>query len=176
MDEWEQLQEKLEKLTSPIGRLVIEFASLEELLNSMLIETISGHDEDLGLIIIKDMGYSAKTKLFSNLNKFKIASMCDSLKPLIKEFKAIIKDLEKAGQMRNEIVHAAWYELNPSDSKVKVKTKVKKGFPSHIQKPLTINEIDDTTKFINKLEGQLDDFWERQSELLYTGLYNQGGQ
>ncbi len=168
MDEWQLLQDKLAKLSSPIGRLIIEFASLEELLNSMLIETINEHDEDLGLIIITDMPYSAKTKLLFNLN-IRILDMCDFLNPLIKEFKTIIKGLEKAGQMRNEIVHAAWYELNPSDSKVKTKTKVKKGFPSHTQKRLTITKIDDATKFINKLEEQLEDFWERQGGLLDAG-------
>ena len=161
MDEWEQLQNKLEELSPYIGRLVIEFTALEETLNSMLVETINEHDEDSGWVIIARMSYTTKTNLFYDLNR-RILEFCNAPIDFIIEFDTVIEDIRKAGRIRNEIIHAAWYELNPSDSKVKTRTQVKKGELSHIQKQLTTTEIEDAINFINNVEDHLDNFWEKR--------------
>ena len=89
------LEAKLAEIAPYIGRLVIAFTSLEELVNLLLVDTLNEHDCDIGWIIIANMTYSAKIELLAKLNN-RMYILCD--KPVLAEkLNVILQDLKEAG-------------------------------------------------------------------------------
>jgi hypothetical protein len=118
--EWDEVQEQLEFFAPSIGKLIISYNSLEETVNSLLVEHIS-HDPGMGYLVISEMSFYKKVELLRNVYR-RIASMC-RLPISSPKIEPLFTRIFDANTTRNGIVHAAWEELNKK-SEVRVKTFV----------------------------------------------------
>lgn len=93
-----------------IGEIISLFNSLENLINDSLIEYINEDFDAIGWIVISELPFSAKLKLWKRLLQFILSfeknnTLKDELK---KECSKLSNDIEKLMEIRNKVAHADW--------------------------------------------------------------------
>jgi len=152
-----ELEKQLDLYAPSIGRLVMSFNSLEETVNSCLVEEVRNHDDGIGNIIISKMSYSAKVDLLKSLYTY-IIHMCGS-KRFLARLEPLFQGLVESGTDRNSILHGAWDELN-KNSEIKFKTIVHPDGPKHKYRKVTVEMIDKMSQDFYDLSEKLFEFHE----------------
>lgn len=167
MDEFEIVNKELNKLAPYIGRLVIAFTSLEELLTMILCELIHDHDEGLGLIVTSNYNYSGKVELFNKLLTRELIAL--EKEEYLKELGELVENLKQAGEKRNNAIHGAWHGIDIKRKKIRTKLdkkSMKEIEPRYKEMSISKKDLREIENFIEDLESGLDDFWERRAEWL----------
>lgn len=109
-----------------IGELISLFNSLDNSLNECLIDFINNENVDIGLIVISDLSFSNKMRIWKKLVMWYLSKIKNkSLQThLIKKLEEIYKELADKASIRNTIGHADWENMN---EKLFVKSKTKSG-------------------------------------------------
>jgi hypothetical protein len=117
LDDEEELYRVLEAAAPHIGRIIIEFNSLEDSVSFCIKELVShseGGDEQV-YVFLAEMGYSSKVTALVNLYGQLVNSchlgLSDSLVSLESQ-------LRKAAKHRNQYAHANWAEISRSNRKL----------------------------------------------------------
>lgn len=94
-----------------IGEVISALNSIEDVLNEFIIDLID-IDNDKGWVIISDLPYSGKIKLWKRLIQYTlhIIEVKDKAE-ILTEVKSLVNDLTKVGEMRNKVAHANWESL-----------------------------------------------------------------
>ncbi|MHB1142757.1 MAG: hypothetical protein ACYC1T_13510 [Sulfuricaulis sp.] len=123
LDDEEELHRVLEAAAPFIGRIVIEFNSLEDSLSFCIKELVShseGGDEQI-YVFLAEMGYSSKVTALVNLYGQLISYCHLDLSEKLNNLEALLRD---AAKYRNQYAHANWVEISKSNY---VLTKVRAG-------------------------------------------------
>ena len=128
LDEFEdsdELEDRLDDISYYIGRIIIEFNSLESTIEYLISEqlTHAGDQDDRTYVFLAEMMYKGKARALVNLYG-QIIEYGD-VKINQKDLTVIEKRLDEAARIRNEYAHAHWQELNPKGY-VRVKTQASK--------------------------------------------------
>jgi len=111
-DSEEDLTVALDKISSSIGWIVIEFNSLEESVGFCIKELVSSSEggDSLVYALISNMGFTAKANALMNLYGQTI-ERCDFL-DLRESVKALDSKLNEAARRRNSYAHADWIGMS----------------------------------------------------------------
>ena len=99
-----------------LGRFIVEFQSIEALLNEVLA-LISNSDHEAVYILANDLEYSRRLKTADVLFARFVGLKCAGDEATQKEFHDVMVDLRKLGERRNELVHSRysdWYDIHGS--------------------------------------------------------------
>ncbi len=150
-------EEFLEKTAPLIGYIVHSFNSLEQLLNDTICQLFHDDMDFMGLIVIHKLNYSAKVDLFKRF-LIEQQTMMGMELPV---FDSLVKNLEKAGELRNQVIHADWESAHADGYTLcKLVINTKNGFQQeYIQfTPEALEEIlqliDETYSMFEKYEEE----------------------
>jgi hypothetical protein len=148
--------------TAPlIGYVVHRFNALEELLNSAICELFFDDSDRLGLLVIYRMNYAAKVELFERL----LLDQQNSIGKTMASFKQFIGDLQKAGRLRNTVVHADW-ESAHDDGYALCRLKLNSKGLQHEYVQFTPQSLQDILTLIDQTIEMFDTYEEEHSDLL----------
>jgi hypothetical protein len=134
-----------------VGEVISLFNSLENELNEHLVDYINDEIEDIGWIVICELDFSSKLKLWKRILSY-ILSTEENIKlktDLTNKMLSLHKDIINMMEIRNKIAHADWDNMSEKFF-VKVDTKLEKDGIRH--KYLTINE-EEFEKIISEFEN-----------------------
>ncbi len=129
----------MDTLTSSIGKICLNFSTIELLLSAFVTRFISD-DPKIGAILTSEMSYQNNLKAFASLVKYKITD-----EHLQNDFSFIIRKLNEIEQKRNEILHSVYALKNPTSEqifRIKISSKQGKGL-------LTTEELVNSKYFDN---------------------------
>lgn len=111
-DSEEELTAALEKISSSIGWIVIEFNSLEDSVGFCIKELVSNSEggDSLVYTLIANMGFTAKANALMNLYGETI-ERC-GFRDLRESLKALDTQLQEAARRRNCYAHADWIGIS----------------------------------------------------------------
>ncbi|MFH1997721.1 MAG: hypothetical protein ABII94_03450 [Patescibacteria group bacterium] len=151
----------LEKTAPLIGYIVHRFNTLEETLNDAICDIFHDDCHTTGLLVICKMNYSQKVDLFKRIWQ----THQNLIQKKLPVFEELTNNLTKAGELRNQVVHADW-ESAYDDGYTRCKLKVNaKGMQhEYIQfSPEALEEIleliDKTYDLFDQYEDELQSFW-----------------
>ena len=159
--ELKKLEKHLDAIAPAIGYLVFSFNSLENTLDTILIEFISDDVEEVGAAVIDGMTFHSKVNLLGKLYHVMLAALEDDV--FGERLKDLLSSLDQAAEMRNSVVHAAWLEYNTATRTVRTKRKVTKRGLEVLEKPLSKKDIKKCQGFIESVEYKLTKFQEEMN-------------
>ncbi len=154
-------EEFLDKTAPLIGYIVHSFNTLEQLLNNALCDLFHDDMHDLGLIVICKMNYSAKVDLFKRF-LIRHEEMLGEKMPI---FEKLINNLVKAGELRNQVIHADWESAHDNGyTFTKFIVKKKSGIQNEYVQ-FTPEALEEILQFIDETYGEFDDYEEEIAEI-----------
>lgn len=141
-----------------IGELISIFNGIENDLNDSLITLINNEKDELGWILISELPYSSKVKIWTKIIELYINDIekdrNKNLQKIREDFNSFEKKLVELGEERNAVAHADWDFMN-ENLYVKTKTKSSKKGIEHFHIKLNKEEFD---KLIGKFDNFSSDF------------------
>lgn len=160
-------EEFLEKTAPLIGYIVHSFNTLEELLNEAICQLINDRSDTFGLLVIYKMNYSAKVVLFK---RFLIEQQtCFEKKLPI--FDKLFTNLTKAGNLRNQVIHADW-ESAHDDGYTLCKLKINSKGIQHEYIQFSPKSLGKIQKLIDETCEMFDRYEEEQEEMYQQDIRN----
>lgn len=158
----EKAEEYIENVIPFIGLIIMYFNSLESSLDSILCENFTDRTDSTGLIVLNQMGFSAKIDL---LKRF-----CDnfqfSLDKELEGYEELINDLRESARLRNLVAHANWESTNEEGyAFFRLKMSKKGMHQEYVQ--FTEESLQKIIELILKTRSDLYDFWEHRNDVLY---------
>lgn len=166
LDDEEQLDKLLELASSYIGRIIIEFNSLEDSISFCIKELVSeseSRDEQI-YVFLSEMGYSSKVTALINLYGQYIQYI---ELDLTERFTNLEKNLRDAAKYRNQYAHANWAEISESNY-VLTKTKAKKQGVFHTYRKFDESQMKNDLATIRAAHASLEFFDEEFNEKLHS--------
>lgn len=147
----------LEETAPLIGYIVYSFNSLEDSLNSAICKLFFDDSDTLGLLVIYRLNYAAKVDLFKRML---FERTCWA--PQKTAIQKLFENLEKAGELRNKVVHADWesaYDDGYTLCKLKINSKgIKHEYvqftPESLEKILQL--IDETAEMLDNYNEEIN--------------------
>ena len=155
-------EEFLEKTASLIGYIVHRFNTLDDLLNSAICELLFDDCDTIGLQVIYRRTYADKVDLFKRIL---IEHQCQLSKKL-PVFKQLISNLNKAGKLRNQVVHAEW-ETAHEDGYTLCKLKINRNGIQHEYVQFTPESLKSILEFIDNTCDMFDQYEEQKEEFYH---------
>lgn len=130
-----------------IGRISINFSVLEETLSKCIIK-ILGHTDDIGNILTSELSFRNKTALFCSLYlKLRDKYEFNEFKNFeLEHFKLLVKALNKAEDLRNQVIHSSFGTGLSNGNKKIIRTKITSKQKTGLK---IINEETDVIKLFN---------------------------
>ncbi len=156
-DSEEELTTALEKVSSAIGWIVIEFNSLEDSVGFCIKEIVSSSEaaDSLVYALIANMRFTAKANALVNLYG-ELLERCD-LHDLREPLKALDVRLKEAARRRNRYVHADWQGLSKQHLAAVKITANRKGV-RQLYRTFSPKEMDEDLHYIRETTGALKQF------------------
>lgn len=156
----EKAEEYLKDAVPLIGAVVVYFNSLEALLDMVLCETFSDRTDSTGLIVLTNMGYSAKLNLFKRF--------CDDFHTAtgheIDGYAHVIGELRECAKLRNHVVHANW-EQTDEQGYTYVRLKVSKSGMQQEYAQFSKESLEALVTRIENAMEKLGEYWDRRQAL-----------
>lgn len=162
----EEFEKILDMVSIYIGRIVIEFNSLEESIEFCTKELVSSSEtgDDQVYVFLAEMSFSSKVTALMNL----YGQIIDFSKP--NDLDEVLADLDlklrESARRRNQYVHGGWSGIS-NKNYVRVKTKAKKSGFFHIYRQFDETEIIADLEFIQDAHEMLEKFDSEINALLY---------
>lgn len=94
----------LEKISTHLGHVIIEFNLLEERLTAFICQLIVNDMDAIGLIITKNLNFSGKIDLLDRYTLY----LQEVLEKNLTMHDQLIEKLKESSRLRNMVVHADW--------------------------------------------------------------------
>lgn len=143
-----------------IGQIVMYFNALEKDLDSLIYESFSDRSDQLGIIVIGGMNYSAKIDLFKRYSDL----LHITLQGSYEKYDSLIKDLRECGRLRNITVHADWSNTD-LEGYTYLGVKVTKEGINQEYIQFSIDSLNDILTLIHHTRFKLNDYWEARGIL-----------
>lgn len=156
LDNDEELYEVLEAAAPHIGRIVIEFNSLEDSI-SFCIKELASHSEggdDQIYVFLAEMGYSSKVTVLVNLYGQLINYCHLGLSEPLNNLENLLRD---AAKYRNQYAHANWAEISRSNY-VLTKVKASKSGVFHAYRRFDKEQMEKDLSMIKAAHAALEFF------------------
>jgi len=150
----------LEKTAPLIGYIVHSFNTLEELLNSAICQLFHDDADSTGLLVIYKMNYAAKVDLFKRI----LVTQQTAFGIKLPIFEKLFKNLTKAGELRNKVIHADW-ESAHDDGYTLCKLKINSKGIQHEYIQFTPEALEKILQLIDETCEMFDTYEEEQEEL-----------
>ena len=162
----EELESRLDDIAYFIGRIIIEFNSLESTLEYLIAEqlTHAGNQDDRTYVFLAEMMFQGKAKALINLYGQIIEY--GTIKINHEDLSIIQKRLDEASRIRNEYAHANWQELNPKGY-VCVKTQASKKGIFQKYRLFDIDQMKKDLYYVMESPSIIGDFDEKIMAQLY---------
>lgn len=160
-DDMEKQEEYLEAALPLVGQIVMYFNTLEKELDKVIYESFSDRSDQLGIIIIHNMNYSAKVDLFKRHSEQFHLMYGET----ISVFDGLIKDLKECGRLRNITVHADW-ENTDTDGYTYLGIKINNNGISQEYIQFSLESLNNILDLIFKTRHTLSEYWELRGELI----------
>ena len=141
-----------EELLAPLGKVVANFAVLENVLSfsiGILLEGNSVAEQRTGQIVTAELNFKNKISLFSSLYQHKFPER----KPF-DELTEIRKKLTEANRKRNRLLHSTWLA---GGVRLAVTAKEKRGIRFEFQN-IDSKKIEEISELIAKVSYELQEF------------------
>jgi hypothetical protein len=150
--------EEQESFYPLIGRLITTFNSLENEISECLVGQISVTDE-IGWIVISDLGFNEKLRLWEKICNYFIEFIKDDLIKQQYSGKLITlsRNLLDYSKIRNSITHANWSELSEK-SMVKTKTRFSNKKVTHAHILAKKEDFEKVLEEFDAIHDELDIF------------------
>lgn len=106
----QELLSYLNKLSGPLGLMIMEFNALEDEISICLSDAYEMLDQSIDLKVLSKKMYKGKQVSIVKLYK----TLCDSNRELHDALSRLDKLLEDSGSSRNQFTHASWLYASPS--------------------------------------------------------------
>jgi len=165
IDNEQQLEIILESVSKYIGRIIIEFNSLEDSIRYCIKEIMSTSEagDELVYVFLSEMGYSSLLTTLVNLYG-QIIHYTDN-RALSSELDQLEKTLRECATRRNQYAHANWAEISKQQL-VRIKVKAKKTGVFHSYKQFDESKMLEDLDYIEAAHFSLDKFDEMFNERL----------
>ena len=165
----EELDAFLELAAQYIGRIIIEFNSIEESIAFCAKEIVSSSEsgDDQIYVFLAEMGYSSKVTALINLYG-QIIEACE-LKSVEVQLSILEQQLRECAKRRNQYAHGYWSEITKSQY-VHVKTKALKKGVFHTYRKFDENEMKADLEFIESAHELLEEFDEKFNDVLLSSI------
>jgi len=152
----EEYESYIAEIMPLIGELVITFNRIDSSINIYIKDLVSNsfYEDEIPYIFISEMNYSSKINVLKKLYNYFLRTTQKEYK---KDLEKIISELQKAGTIRNNIIHAEWDEVS-KDYMVKIKTKVKQSGAVNIYRIINSDTIKKEILFIEDTQENLEKF------------------
>jgi len=151
----------LEQAFPLIGQIVMFFNTLEKDLDRMIYESFSDRSDQMGIIVISGMNYSAKVDLFKRYSDM----FHWGFQKEVPGFEVLIKDLRECGRLRNLTVHADWNNTD-IEGYTYLGTKITKDGINQEYIQFSIVSLNSILELIHHTRFKLSDYYETRSEIL----------
>lgn len=153
-----------DQIAYKLGWFIIAFNSLEETITDSIIELTDRNkrfDEEISYIMICDKSFSQKTNILEKLLFLYFDG--DTEGPLFNDVSELFRKIRDVGEIRNNYVHADWYQTSVENEEVsiRVKTKAEKKGIFHIYLKTTPEDIQKYESEIEEIEDKLNKMIER---------------
>lgn len=150
-----------------IGQIISQFNSIENDINDYLVDYINNEIEDIGWIVITDLDFSAKLKLWKRIVTYFLTHEKDLKvkEDMTNEIAALNKDITKLMEIRNKIAHADWDNMN-ENLFVKVQTKLENDSIKHIHLTINEEEFDIISAEFDAVDKRLTNFGDTLEKIL----------
>tara|TARA_R110000787_G_scaffold236832_1_gene343341 strand:- start:1028 stop:1567 length:540 start_codon:yes stop_codon:yes gene_type:complete len=162
--EEEALEKFLEMAAPHIGRIVMEFNSLEAYVDFCSKEILSSSEvnDDLVYVYLTEMMYSSKVAALMNLYG-QINEYCNL--ELSEKLLELEKSLRESAKRRNQYAHGNWYGF--AEGYVHVHTKAKRNGVYSVYRKFDEETMKSDLEFIENTMVELDEFNEKFNEKLH---------
>lgn len=152
-----------------LGWFIIAFNSLEETITDSIIELTDRNkrfDEEITYIMIGDKSFSQKTNILEKLLFLHFDG--DKEGPLFNDVSELFRKIRELGEIRNNYVHADWYQTSVENEKIsiRVKTKAEKKGIFHVYLKTTPKDIQTYESEIEAIEDELNKVIEKFSKVI----------
>ncbi|MBX3705674.1 MAG: hypothetical protein KF911_03490 [Pseudomonadales bacterium] len=142
-----------------IGRVVVEFNGLEQLLDAALCQIISDRTDREGLIVLNNLQYGTKLELFKRFSD----ELLRITSKEIQGYDKLCADLRECGRLRNLVVHADWENTDPEGfTYVRLKISAKGMEQEYVQ--FSETSLSAIVALIRSSKEHLEMFWEKRQE------------
>ena len=162
----EEFEKLLDVISTYIGRIVIEFNSLEESIEFCTKELVSSSEvgDDQIFVFLAEMSFSSKVTALINLYG-QIIEFAEP-KKLSKDLSDLGIKLRESTKRRNQYVHGGWSGISDKNY-VRVKTKAKKDGIFYVYRQFDEEEMSADLEFIQDTHESLEKFDSEINELLF---------
>lgn len=160
----EKLDEFLETAAPYIGFIVIEFNSLEAMLDFCIKELISDSEarDDMIFVFLAEMGYSSKVTCLMNL----YGQMNHGCELGLKDKLINLENhLREAAKRRNQYAHGQWEDTS-EENFLTVKVKAKRDGVFHVYRKFEESDMEADLELIRNAQSVLDEFDEELKDKL----------
>ena len=108
-----------------LGRFVVTFQHVEHAVTEIILLLTKGDDEATK-ILIHDLGYAQRLRVVSSMFTRFVDLRTDSSEDVKTDFYALVVELERLGQRRNELVHSRyvnWLQLGGAQGLLRTKQR-----------------------------------------------------
>jgi hypothetical protein len=165
IEDEEKAEEYLEKALPIIGEVIMCFNGLEDHLNSILCEWFTERTDQMGLVVMGSMGYSAKVDLLKRL--------CDDFHNVMDTstvgYQQILNNLHECARLRNMVAHANWESMD-EEGFTFVKLKISKQGLKQEYMQFTDKSLQSIVGLIMETRNELCEFWENRNDILHGRL------
>ena len=164
-DSEEELEAVLDKTSSAIGWIIIEFNSLEDSVGFAIKEIVSTSEGRDAFVyaLIANMGFAAKANALMNLYS-EVVERCD-LFDLREPLKALDTRLQEAARRRNCYAHADWSGISRQHL-VAIKLSATRKGVRQLYRTFKPNEMGEDLNYIRDSVAVLEEFDETFNEKL----------
>jgi len=162
IEDEERAEEYLKEALPHIGETIIYFNGLEDELSSILCEWFTDRTDQMGLVVMGTMAYSAKVNLLKRLcddfhNSFGISTL---------GYQEIVHRLHECSRLRNMVAHANWESMD-EDAFTFVKLRISKYGLNQEYVQFTKESLIQIVVLILETRNELENFAERRKDILY---------
>lgn len=132
-----------------LGKVMVNFGSLEFLLNFFIWQLIDRNNIDLGKVVTSENSFRRNIALFASLYRLKIGNIDKDT-----EIDNLIKKLITAGENRDKVAHSTWL-MNKSGENIstyKITAKQKQGLKNRFE-DMNVPELEKISKYIGEASG-----------------------
>ena len=139
----------------PIGRLVMTFGAIEDLLG-LGIRVLISNDPRVGATVAHPLSFDSRLRVFDALVRLRISDA-----QMLSDHETLMRDLQSLQQKRNSLVHGAWFDLeNTNIDEVKGKQRrprlsLNKGYQEAKMERVTPSQVTLEFRFAEALFEQL---------------------
>ncbi|MFA0189148.1 hypothetical protein [Vibrio lentus] len=106
----QELLSYLNKLSAPLGLMIMEFNALEDEIAICLTDAYEMLDQSIDFKVLSKSMYKGKLDSLVKLYR----TLCDSNEALQEALSSLEKQLDDSGNFRNQFTHASWLYASPS--------------------------------------------------------------